>query len=62
MKQLIKENRINKRRYEAIDTVILLREKQAVASFDKFNAAREELRLGHVSLASDYRGNRLLNS
>ena len=44
MKQAIEENRMKKRRHNAIDAILALREKQAVVLLDDINNAREELR------------------
>ena len=44
MKRAIEENRIKKRRYNAIDAILALREKQAVVSLEEISNAREELR------------------
>ena len=44
MKRAIEENRIKKRRHNAIDAILALREKQAIVSSEKINNARQELR------------------
>jgi len=44
MQLAIEENRIKKRRYDAIDAILALREKQEVVSADDISNAREELR------------------
>ncbi len=44
MKRAIEENRIKKRRHNAIDAILALREKQAIVSPEKISNARQELR------------------
>ncbi len=44
MQQAIEENKKKKRRYDAIDTILALRIKQAAAPVDEIKKAREELR------------------
>jgi len=44
MKRAIEENKIKKRRHNAIDAILALRGKQAVVSSDEISSAREELR------------------
>lgn len=44
MQKAIEEYRISKKRYNAIDAILALRENQAVVSFDDISNAREELR------------------
>ena len=44
MQQAVEENKLKKRRYNAIDAILALREKQEVVSADDISNAREELR------------------
>ena len=44
MKRAIEENRLKKRRYNAIDAILALRGKQAVVSIDEISNAREQIR------------------
>ncbi|MCK4841807.1 MAG: hypothetical protein KAT04_07970 [Methylococcales bacterium] len=44
MQRAIEENRMKKRRHDAIDAILALREKQVTISADDINNAREELR------------------
>ena len=44
MQRAIEENRMKKRRHNAIDAILALREKQAVVSLDEISCVREELR------------------
>ena len=44
MQRAIEENRMKKRRHNAIDAILALREKQAVVSLDEISSVREELR------------------
>ena len=44
MQLAIEENRIKKRRYDAIDAILALREKQTLVSVNDISNAREELR------------------
>ena len=44
MQRAIEESRIKKRRYDAIDAILALREKQQVVSAVDISNAREELR------------------
>ena len=44
MQQAVEENKLKKRRYNAIDAILALREKQVMVSLDDINNAREQLR------------------
>ena len=44
MEQAIEENRIKKRRHNAIDAILALREQQTTVLLDEINNARKELR------------------
>ncbi len=44
MQQAVEENRLKKRRNNAIDAILALREKQPMVSLDDINRAREQLR------------------
>ena len=44
MQQAVEENRLKKRRHNAIDAILALREKQLMVSLDDINRAREQLR------------------
>ena len=44
MQRAIEENRMKKRRHNAIDAILALREKQAVVLLDEISSVREELR------------------
>ena len=44
MKRAIEESRIKKRRHNAIDSILALREKQETVQIDAIENAREELR------------------
>ena len=44
MQQAIEENRLKKRRHNAINAILALREKQLMVSLDDISHAREQLR------------------
>ena len=44
MQQAIADSRMKKRRHDAIDAILAMREKQPLAALDDINNAREELR------------------
>lgn len=44
MQQAVEKNRLRKRRHDAIDAILALREKQLAVSLDDISQAREQLR------------------